>query len=48
MYPRIPMELVTDPLRFAAHTLGNTVLGYFILLVQRLKGKKLAQQTGIH
>jgi hypothetical protein len=27
MYPRIPLELVSDPLVFADHTLGTTGLG---------------------
>jgi len=27
MYPRIPWELVSDPLLFADHTLGTTGVG---------------------
>jgi len=29
MYPRIPWELVEDPLGSGAHTLGTTTLGGF-------------------
>ena len=29
MYPRIPWELVTDPLESAEHTLGTVGLGEF-------------------
>jgi len=31
MYSRIPWELVADPLRYAEHTLGTTVLDVFSL-----------------
>jgi hypothetical protein len=30
MYPRIPWELIVDPLGSAEHTLGTTALGSYI------------------